>query len=755
MPILTIRNQADRAEVMIYDLIGDHSTWWEDRGVTVENVLDELSIAEGKPLHVRINSEGGNVFEGIAIYNALKRYEGRVVVHVDALAASIASVIAMAGDEIVMGIGSQMMIHDPMGGFNVFGTASEIQQQVEKFSKQVLNALQACRDSILDIYSKRSRDKISREALSQMMSEETYITAKHAVEIGFADRVEEGAPTSELKESLVNMLKRSDSEPIHQIYNSIFNHNEDKTMPKSNTGTTQQGLSNEELQKIRNQAFLEAQKAETARKEKISNLFQKFPNLVNLKNECLIDSNTTYELANKRLLEALANEEHVRVVSPSEPIASAQVLNDRAEEGIDEALKAMAEGKHDYTNEYASITPVGLLAHIANRNGYAQNFIGKSSESIVNSLIGNPQVMDDFQIKIGDYIQRVAQFAYENQATTYRQFTRQRTLKDFREHEIYARGTLGRLELKGADGNYKTMEIPDDEKQGYRADERGGIVQIDRKVLINDEWGTIQGQAEDAGLVADQTVEELVYRLLLSNPTLKDGVPLFHVSRGNVLAQKEMNEETWELYQDYLETLKAPGSSTFLRIQPKHLLTDRRGWGKAKALNTLETGKEASLSAGTYEMKDVIHSPYMRGKPEIYLGNAPIVEVGWVGEQGPKLITESHFNSGSYRARMTLDVGVGIIGWRGAATREAATNEGSIAESRSVPTGKSSNTQNPNQPQGVEDDVAILSKKTNEQLIHVLDALAIDHSSATVKQEYVALVLAHTDLQGALELIDG
>jgi ATP-dependent protease ClpP protease subunit len=130
-------------------------------------------------LTVRINSPGGSVFDGVAIYNALKRHEARVTVWIDGIAASIASMIAMAGDEVVMPENAMLMLHDPSG--LVLGTAADMRGMAEALDKMKAGMVAAYRD-------KSGRDDAEIEAL---MAAETWLSAQEAVELGLADRVEQ------------------------------------------------------------------------------------------------------------------------------------------------------------------------------------------------------------------------------------------------------------------------------------------------------------------------------------------------------------------------------------------------------------------------------------------------------------------------------------------------------------------------------------------------------------------------------------
>jgi len=167
------------AELTIYDDIGQDG-WFSAFGAKeLDKALKELDTDNPniKDLHVRINSPGGSVFEGYVIYNRLKQYKATITVFIDGIAASIASVIAMAGDEVVMGEASQLMIHKPWS--YTVGNAGEHEDTIE-----LLDRLE---EQLIQVYRKKT-GKDSTE-LRQMLKNETWINQDEAVEMGFADRV--------------------------------------------------------------------------------------------------------------------------------------------------------------------------------------------------------------------------------------------------------------------------------------------------------------------------------------------------------------------------------------------------------------------------------------------------------------------------------------------------------------------------------------------------------------------------------------
>lgn len=169
---LRIENKtAEEATVYIMDEI----SWW---GITADELIKEIDGISAGTIHLRMNSPGGSVFDGTAIYNALKQHSAKVIVHVDGLAASIASVIAMAGDEIVMGEGSFMMVHLPWS--IMIGTAEDFRQEADLLDK--------VGGSIAQIYKGKSGKEL--DEINQLMADETWMTAEEAVEMGFADRID-------------------------------------------------------------------------------------------------------------------------------------------------------------------------------------------------------------------------------------------------------------------------------------------------------------------------------------------------------------------------------------------------------------------------------------------------------------------------------------------------------------------------------------------------------------------------------------
>ena len=174
-PKINIKATADGAEILIYDRIG--MSWFED-GVTAKQFRADLkAIGDVSTLNVRINSPGGSVVEGMAIYNALKEHQARKVVHIDGAAYSMASIVAMVGDEIRIADGAFVMIHNPYGVFE--GDAEQLRKYADLLDKN--------QQHMVGIYSEKTG--LAADEVNRLMAEETWLDAADAVAKGFATKV--------------------------------------------------------------------------------------------------------------------------------------------------------------------------------------------------------------------------------------------------------------------------------------------------------------------------------------------------------------------------------------------------------------------------------------------------------------------------------------------------------------------------------------------------------------------------------------
>lgn len=165
-------------ELLLYGVISDF-TWWGDE-ITPKQFKEDLdALGDVSEIRVFINSGGGDVFAGQAIYTMLKRHKAKVIVYVDGIAASIASVVAMAGEIVTMPRNAMMMIHDPWT-WGV-GNAKEF--------RKLADDLEKISETIIAVYQDKTGQ--DREKIVEMLDAETWMTAEEALELGFVDEIED------------------------------------------------------------------------------------------------------------------------------------------------------------------------------------------------------------------------------------------------------------------------------------------------------------------------------------------------------------------------------------------------------------------------------------------------------------------------------------------------------------------------------------------------------------------------------------
>lgn len=182
-------------DIHIYDVVeGDSYDFWTGETIEsetsanhIKNVLKENEDAEN--INIYINSVGGSVYEGLAIYNQLKRHKAYKTVYVDGMACSIASVIAMAGDKIIMPKASMLMIHNAWTA--VAGNAAQLRKAADD--------LDIMSETISQAYLEKSSGKLEAEELKALLDAESIIKAERALELGLCDEIESNETSDEDK----------------------------------------------------------------------------------------------------------------------------------------------------------------------------------------------------------------------------------------------------------------------------------------------------------------------------------------------------------------------------------------------------------------------------------------------------------------------------------------------------------------------------------------------------------------------------
>lgn len=204
-----------KKEIIAYGPVFDGKIWYldEDEYICPQNISNLLKQCNGENVTVRLNSYGGDVFAGVAIYNLLKSHEGEVNIVIDGVACSSASIIAMAGNETRFGDGAMLMIHNPWTFTQ--GNAEELKDTARKLEKIT--------DSLVSIYMKKFIG--TEDELRKFLDDETYFTADEAINLGFGNAKEKNVQNKQKDDFKLSILEKysKDSKNVETNNEWVFN----------------------------------------------------------------------------------------------------------------------------------------------------------------------------------------------------------------------------------------------------------------------------------------------------------------------------------------------------------------------------------------------------------------------------------------------------------------------------------------------------------------------------------------------------
>jgi ATP-dependent protease ClpP protease subunit len=710
-------NPKSAAEIFIYGDIGE--SWWEET-TSASAFVKDLERLQNELITIRINSVGGSVPDGLAIYNAIKRHPSDIRISIDGMAMSIASLIAMAAP-CDMAENAVMMIHAPWT--IVAGNSEEMRKQADVLDKWA-EAMATC-------YVAKT-GMPNEDVLALLRDgEDHYYTADEALAAGLVDTIV--APMS-LAASL-----RVPSEALAR-FQSGPNTVASFVTPEPAPAATSKGEST------------------MNRVEKIRALFKDYPSMAALMQECIDDENTTPEAAETRLNEALAAATAPEASAPvvpesrdSSPDAVAQGIRIEAERraNIESAFNPFKQEAGDLlatclndinvsvedankrllAHLAKEVQPVGtvtvrenpareefregVVAAVLSRAGLADpdtrakakasghhNLtlmeMAKASLSRANvdfSAMGPVQIAkaaltqtsSDFPVLLEEAMHKALLGAYREAPDTWSRFCRVGSVSDFRAHNRYRLGSIGNYSVVNEAGEYENVAIPDGEKSTISAVDRGLIINMTYQMIVNDDLGAFVGMAADLGRAGRRTIEAAVYAALLENsglgPTMLDGDPLFDANHGNIGTGAAISVDSIEADRVLMASQMDISGNDFLDIRPSVLLCPLAIGGQARVINDAQYDPDTANKLQRPNMVrglfgDIVDTPRLSGTRRYMFANpseAPVMEVAFLnGEQEPYIVMEDAFNSRGGRYRATLDFGVGVVDYRGAATNAGA-----------------------------------------------------------------------------------
>jgi ATP-dependent Clp endopeptidase proteolytic subunit ClpP len=524
------------ASLKIYGAIGDWSGWLDDY-VTASQVYDFLAQNKGQDIDVYINSGGGVVDDGIAIYNALKRHTGKVTVYVDALAASAASVIAMAGDVIVMYQSSMMMIHNPHT--IAVGESSDMRKTADVLDKR--------RDQLLAAYKEKTGK--GDDELTALLDGETWMSAEEALEIGFADLVvdDKEQQTEAMLASVMLPAGLNVPERIAAMVGTLPERVKNKptaatvaattqgvVMDIENTGTVAQAAN--KGPELETQAIVaDALRAERERIQAITNIGVR-AGLDRSVIDIVVAAGKSIDASATMMLEELA-----KSPTSANPIASrhsqttvqVDAFDNFKAGALNSILSRGGVEKLEKGNVYAGMSLANLARDFAATAGLESR--GSDDQVVQRVFAFGGHGTSDFKEVLRDAAHKSLLVGYEEQPEIFEQFCRIGNLSNFLPHHRTNLNSFSDLVDIVELGEFTSGDIKD-RGQTIKAKTYGRNLFISRQAIINDDLSAFSDLPRKMGAAARRTVGNEVIKVLTGDPNMDDGTKLFSNGKGNKVA---------------------------------------------------------------------------------------------------------------------------------------------------------------------------------------------------------------------------
>ena len=661
---------AGPAELSIYGDIGE--SWSADESITARAIAAELKPLAGRDLTVRINSYGGSVADGLAIYNALRRHaqSAKVTTSVEGVAMSIASLIAMAGDVREMAANALYMIHAPWGVSA--GNARDMRQMADTLDKYA--------EAMSSAYS---RSALTADEIRSLLTdgEDHFYSAVEAEEAGFITSIvqeQDLAIAAAYSQNRFTQRRQPAAQSTLPAPAPIT--------PKESLMTTATPQAGAEpvaepvnVASIEAAAQAKAMEAIKARSTEIRNMFRPFlarEGFASLQDECLDDIGMKLETVSAKLLaklaegaEPLAGDPKIEIQhdeSDKRRAAAASALMARAGVLTGKEADAARQG-----NPYVHAKLYDLAHESAVRAGFKID--GKDPMHIVKGAI--TQSTSDFPLILEDVMHKTLLQAYTATADTWVQFCSIGSVSDFRNWKRIYTGTIANLDSVTELGEFKSKVIPDGNAEHISIGTKGNLINISRQAIINDDLSYFTRLTTMLGRAAARSIEADVYALLVANPTMDDGFALFSTDHANYQGSGgAISVATLVAAREAMRSQRDPSNNDYLDIPPSVLVCPISKGSAARITVNSEydpdTANKLQRFNDARNMVSVLDTPRLSGNSWYVFADPQqeaVIEVAFLnGNRAPYLEAEQGFEVDGLRYKVRLDYGVGAVGFRGA-----------------------------------------------------------------------------------------
>ncbi|MDS9468206.1 ATP-dependent Clp protease proteolytic subunit [Paracoccus sp. MBLB3053] len=684
-------------EIILTGTVG--SSFWEEDCFTAKSVREQIAGMTGA-LTVRINSGGGLATEGQAIYTALKNYEGEVTVIVEGIAASAASLIAMAGDKIVMPLGAIMMVHDPANWWTQ-GRGTEDDHL------QMARSLSVLANAYAGVYAARSGKSV--EEAREIMRAETYFDGAGAVDAGFATETDESTDAAAAALFDYRLYPKA-PENLRQIGDSLARQangsmiaammaapskpqGKGNTMPKGNNGrATAQVDGDEEMQADEEMTLEGEDETELSEDGEFSAETEEDPTaeedapdgeddetapnahataIMNFAASRKIGADVAMGWIRRGLTVKQATEEyrmkHANGTTMARPGAPRTgILRDERSTrrtAITAALHAQISGREPSTTAAHPYMEMSLVEMAAASVGHRGRI--RSAGDKINVFMEASHSTSDFPAIFQNALNKVLLERYSEFTPTYRAIAKKRNFRDFRPMPLVRSGDFPMLLPVGETGEIKWGSFGESGEAAVIVPYARGLT-ISRQMMINDDLGAINDMLSSYGETIAHFEERTFYAGALS-AVMSDGNALFHATHGNLASSGgAIDKDTVSAgraamrVQESVDGLK-------LNLSPSILLVGPESETEAEMFVAQITPNATdAVNPFSGKLKPIVTTEIEDGAWYLLSSRAPCWVYGFLeGQEAPRVRTEEPFGTQGFSMTVEHDFGFGAADHRG------------------------------------------------------------------------------------------
>lgn len=623
-------------------MIGDIGAW----GVTAKQFAKDLTaLGNIKTIEATIHSGGGDVFDGMAIYNLLKGHKAHKSAKVLGLAASMASVILMAFDHVEVPANAMIMVHKPWGG--TIGDADDMRKYADLLDK--------VEGTLLSAYA--AKTGMERAQLEEMLAAETWLDGNEAKALGFADSVSEPLQMAAQLHS-----ERLKDYNMPNALKQLFAPRGETPTLEAPPAVVQPAAPLTDIHALAAQLVMQRTRA-------INTAFAAFPQMTELHNQCLSDPNCSVDQAKDKILAALGT-----VATPT----AAQHVHVHAGNGnlVGDSIRACVMARaghqeHEASNNYRSYN----LRELA-RASLSDRGIGTAGLNPMQMVgLAFTHSTSDFGQILLDVANKSVLQGWDLAEETFEQWTRKGQLSDFKTATRVGLDEFGSLRQIRPGAEYKYITLGDKGAKIALAT-YGEIFSITRQCIINDDMDMLTSIPMKLGIAAKGTIGDLVYAVLTSNAKAPDGTDIFHTNHKNIttgaidIANLDKARQLMRAHRS-----NSDGKGRHLNIRPAFVLVPTAL--ETSALQTIRSAsvKGADVNAGIVNplqnFAEVIAEPRLDddSPKKWYLAaqkGSDTVEVAYLdGIDKPYIEQQEGFTIDGVATKVRIDAGVAPLDHRG------------------------------------------------------------------------------------------